>query len=276
MDRLEKIARYREERDAEAAALERAKKSEAESLKNMIRNLMPRINNLIETASCCVENNIDIDAYGKHNYSSDFDTWEKGTFVANGISHRVGFFKNNSKIVGMGIINGGACGNIDLYIDGKYVFGTNFFAGGLQAEPRISDMKRFLNVFDEFEKAFYAYVDDIVGTVSLASSEDVASSDDEIFVKNSDTIYVVINIIDREIYKIGTTRNPNRASEMLKDDFLSEFLGSDYTEEDFENGNGKDENWDLTATTAWINNGVKGDYDWYIVEVDANENEEET
>ena len=85
-------------------------------------------------------------------------------------------------------------------------------------------------------------------------------------------IYVVVNIIDRNIYKVGSSKDPNKASKILADDFISEFENAGYSEEDFEMEVGKDDSWDLTSTSAWIVGKDEAYYDWMILEVYSEEN----
>ena len=85
-------------------------------------------------------------------------------------------------------------------------------------------------------------------------------------------IYVVVNIIDRNIYKIGSSKDPNKASKILADDFMSEFESAGYSEKDFEMEVEKDENWDLTLTSAWLVRKDETLYDWTILEVYSEEN----
>lgn len=79
--------------------------------------------------------------------------------------------------------------------------------------------------------------------------------------------YVVINVIEREIYNIGSADTPTEATEIMKNDFMNEFLQC-YTEEDFDNRVDHEEKWELGLTEAWITDGYKGNYDWRIIAVD--------
>ncbi len=87
-----------------------------------------------------------------------------------------------------------------------------------------------------------------------------------------DPIYLVVNVIDRNIYKIGSSKDPNKASEILTDDFIREFENAGYSEKDFEMEIGKEENWDCTSTSAWIKGKDGTEYDWTILEVYSEEN----
>ncbi len=165
MDRLSKIKEYRE--NETLIAENKAKKEEniRQILISHIASLSSRIAELIETGNACLQNNIELDKY--HSVSRSYDSYEKGTFVANGITHQLGFITKRSEsnkcvITSIGIINGGACGNTDLLVKEDLI--TGITVGPKSCEPRIRDMERFLEQFEEFETTFYAYVDQIVGT----------------------------------------------------------------------------------------------------------------
>ena len=76
--------------------------------------------------------------------------------------------------------------------------------------------------------------------------------------------YIVINVYDREIMKVGVADTPTEATEIMMNDFMSEFLDH-YAEEDFENEVGRGDEWDFSKTEAWLNGRL--DYDWRIIEV---------
>lgn len=170
MNRIEKIHAYKKRMDEAANKRVEGEALESKYLKLRIRNLRPRITELIATANACFENGIDIDTYGDR-YDRWFDTYENGTFVTNSISHRVGFvqnWKNHTslecrRIAEVGINAGGACGSFDFRTDGVSIYSAD--ERGVEygkEEPRLEHMKRFIEQFDEFEKAFYEYVDNIV------------------------------------------------------------------------------------------------------------------
>ena len=74
--------------------------------------------------------------------------------------------------------------------------------------------------------------------------------------------YVVINVFDREIMKVGVADTPSEATEIMKNDFMNVFL--DYhDEEDFKKG----DEWELNETEAYLNTSDI-DYDWRIIEVE--------
>ena len=79
--------------------------------------------------------------------------------------------------------------------------------------------------------------------------------------------YVVINVYDREIMKVGVADTPTGATEIMKSDFMDVFL-EHYDEEDFENEVGRDDEWDFYETEAWLNTSSDCNYDWRIIEVE--------
>ena len=79
--------------------------------------------------------------------------------------------------------------------------------------------------------------------------------------------YVVINVYNREIMKVGVADTPTEATEIMKNDFMNIFLDH-YEEEDFENKVGCCDEWELNETEAWLNTNAYTDYDWRIIEVE--------
>lgn len=79
--------------------------------------------------------------------------------------------------------------------------------------------------------------------------------------------YVVINVYDREIMKVGVADTPTEATEIMKNDFMNVFTDH-YEEEDFENEVGCGDEWEFNETEAWLNTNSYTDYDWRIIEVE--------
>lgn len=83
--------------------------------------------------------------------------------------------------------------------------------------------------------------------------------------------YVVINVYDREIMRVGVADTPTEATEIMRADFMNEFsknFGSDEEAENaFNDGYGKGDEWDCNATEAWLNGCYN--YDWRIIEVEC-------
>lgn len=160
MNRIEKIRKYREKKDAENLALEKSKQAEAEALEARIRGLKPRIEELIATANACRENGIDINKYGKTLKARDDDYL--GTFITNSESHRLGFVDvpYECEILWMGINGGKEDSDFHFRTNGNKIINTD--NNNFLFEPSIDYMTIFLRDFSIFEEAFYEYVDSIV------------------------------------------------------------------------------------------------------------------
>lgn len=160
MSRIDNIKAYAQERVQTEKAREEERQFKCEELTEKIRVLKPRIKELIEVGNACLVNGIEIDKYGKRFYS-DYDSYEKGTFVTNGISHRLGFvIQRGQAIFEIGFNAGGACGQWDFRTDGNKVYDVHEKTKE-HREASLEHMQTFINKFDEFEMAFYRYVDGI-------------------------------------------------------------------------------------------------------------------
>lgn len=161
--RLDKINAYKGNEEFLKATAEQKVQDETEVLVAKIRALKPRIYELLDTANACMQNGIEINKYGGSFYR-DYDSYEKGTFVTNSISHRLGFVnpRKGEGICFLGINAGGACGSWDFRTDGVDVFSADERNRSITSAPLIKHMKHFLNDFDKFESAFYSYVDKVV------------------------------------------------------------------------------------------------------------------
>lgn len=154
MSRISKIENFAKKREEDKMAKEIAMKNIIESYKEKIKELRPRINELVEVVNACVEHNIPIEgkAFGGR------ESYETHQFVSNSWSHLCGFIKEYDNvnryplpITKVGIIGGGAC-NFNLKTDGETidVSGDELFV-----------LKRFLESFDTFETEFYKYIDEV-------------------------------------------------------------------------------------------------------------------
>lgn len=140
LDNDEKKRIEEKEKEARESAEYRAKIQELES----------RISDLLKFAWYAIDNGISLSG-------SQFETrhsYEKGFFFSNGWSHLVGI-KNRDYL---GITKGGACGCIDFYTNGHDTYGYNTSQKEI-VPPLLSDMKRFLDRFDELEESLYGYVE---------------------------------------------------------------------------------------------------------------------
>ena len=168
MSRIDDIKKYKQRCEIEKINKEMAKRKEIEIYIEQIQALKPRIEELISVANACLENGIEINK--AHRNDSYYDKWEYGTFCTNCISHKIGFvwqYKDNqfiNKIETMGIDGGGANGEHYLRTDGDYV--VSRVGRGYDdkcKEPSLYQLQRFVESFDDFETAFYMYVDKIIG-----------------------------------------------------------------------------------------------------------------
>lgn len=163
MDRIDAIKAYKVRAEQQEAEKEYVEMKKREDLALKIRSFDDRITKLIETANACLENGIEINAERNMGYIRSYDTWERGTFCTNSVTHRIGFVwtVRNNRFIGrieeMGIDGGGANGEHYLRTDGKVV------KDELIKPPQTYQMQRFVDTFDDFEKAFYDYIDKIVG-----------------------------------------------------------------------------------------------------------------
>lgn len=129
-------------------------KKKITDLLEKVKELAPKISQLIEIANYCLEHNIDIG--NKHDEHPLYESYINTYFYTDHCLHRVGFYKDYKKnvITTMGIACGGCCGNIDLIIDknGK-VLSFN--------EESLWSLERFVNTFDKFEEKFEKYIESL-------------------------------------------------------------------------------------------------------------------
>ena len=164
MGRLDKIKAFKVGRDKARMAAEIENENRTNALIKQIQVLKPRIDELLETANVCAENGIDLDVY-RSSYFQSVDSRENGTFVTNGVSHHVGFISphlTEKKFKYLGIEAGGSLGNLDFRTNGDKVFSEEENNFGKISAPLIHHMEKFLNGFDEFESAFYNYIDKLI------------------------------------------------------------------------------------------------------------------
>lgn len=148
-----KVESDNEKKIAEQKRIER----ETEEYKQKIRDLRPRIVNAIKVGNYALSNGIDLmkSGFGGH------EGYDTGLFFSNGWSHVVGFLNCGTYDAPhtneMGIIKGGACGCIDFHTDGNDIYGYDT-SRKMCVEPLLSDMKTFVNRFNDFENAFFEYI----------------------------------------------------------------------------------------------------------------------
>ncbi len=148
-----KVKSDKEEKIAEQKRIKR----ETEQCKQKIRILRPRIVDAIKVGNYALSNGINLmkSRFGGH------EGYDTGLFFSNGWSHIVGFLNcsthNSPHICEMGIIKGGACGCVDFHTDGDCIYGYSTDKE-IRVEPLLNDMKRFIDRFDDFEKALFEYI----------------------------------------------------------------------------------------------------------------------
>lgn len=120
-----------------------------------IKELKPRIDDLIKLANYAKDNGINFDKRGLGGH----DGYDTGMFYTNSLSHLVGFLYGNP-ITMLGIDAGGACGDVDFRTNGEYTSGLNRKTKAI-VEPRLYHMETFIKKFDEFEREFYAYIEKV-------------------------------------------------------------------------------------------------------------------
>ena len=83
--------------------------------------------------------------------------------IADGVTHHVGLWDygpSNAEIRYVGIAMGGYCGNYDFVTDGVSVVSRYRTQGHITQPVPVAHLQQFLKEFPEYEKAFYAWVDE--------------------------------------------------------------------------------------------------------------------
>lgn len=139
------------------------KPEKEEYLVKMVRDLKPRIKNLLLLANDCQKNGFTVNKFQETRRIND-DSYEKGTFVTNRLSHRLGFVSSSSPndntnftIKELGIAG---CESLDFRTDGQNVYSVynTGRCSGSKTEPTLEHLEKFIESFDAFEKAFFEYV----------------------------------------------------------------------------------------------------------------------
>ena len=147
MNRIDNIKRFAEQKKQNEIDNTNLSLQRIEEYKTRIRELKPRIDELLAVGNACLENDIPLTGsrWGGH---EGYDTHQ---FISNGWSHVTGFISegNNLPFTKVGKIGGGAC-TWNLKTDGNEII----VDGEVE---RV--LKMFLEQFNEFEEEFYKYVD---------------------------------------------------------------------------------------------------------------------
>ena len=156
------IIKNKAERDKEKEL--KAEKQKQDELINAIQQiqvLKNRIDDLLTLVNQCKECGIKLPnlietqryGYGDGRYG----------FFADRFTHHVGFINNKKQIKYIGIDNGGACGLYDFCTNGDEIFLKHEGDGTISTiKPvKIYYIKEFLREFDQFEAAFYQWIDSL-------------------------------------------------------------------------------------------------------------------
>lgn len=134
-------------------ALAKERERRMEDCKSKIKELKPRIDDLIKLCNYAKANGIELSKRGWGGHEG-YDT---GMFYSNGWSHLVGFIPGDP-VCYLGIVAGGACGYIDFITNGEDISGIEEGTRKV-VEPLLNHMEHFLNEFDYFEEEFYKRID---------------------------------------------------------------------------------------------------------------------
>lgn len=171
MTRIEKIYAYKEKTDKKEKEKQEQINSERNKLLKKIQYLNLEIAELIDTAYACLKAGIEIDMCGR--YGKYYDTYQNGTFVANAISHKLGFvIEEKNAVLGIGILKTGENCEFDLISEdygNVYVRRTYRDSSGIKQRKKVDDsflslshFEYFLKEFPVFKESFYKYVDGIL------------------------------------------------------------------------------------------------------------------
>jgi hypothetical protein len=159
-DRIDKIIQAKVNRDNEEKEKRIVEANKRANLLSQIKELAPRITELITLANTCRANGIGLsDKYFYHSYDKDI------YFFTDGFYHYLGFY-NEKVIQYIGIMNGGACGNYDLRVNtkGEVIVTTHDYVGYSIADiGKISTgtLERFVEEFSKFEEKFLNWIDNL-------------------------------------------------------------------------------------------------------------------
>ena len=177
--RLDDLHGYAENESFIKRAAEKEKQKKIDNLISDIKALEPRIRNLIDTGNACLQSSIPLTVQG-FGMREDYDT---NQFFTNSWSHLVGFVGNphdkSCHIEFIGIDGGGACGVYNFRTDGVSVFSVNERNFSDIIVPSVGHMERFLKRFDEFESAFYNYVDKVIANQKQCLDKVIASAQEK-------------------------------------------------------------------------------------------------
>lgn len=155
-ERLNNIDSFVEKKEVEKMTKAENESLEIKRLVDEIKELQPRINDLLIVGNACLFNKIPLKGTG-FGCKEGYDTHQ---FITNGWSHLLGFVDKSiapQKLPFMYLgIQGGGFYTYDLETNGNIVY-----VSGRDGRDKIHVLNRFIKEFDKFEKEFYAYVDSV-------------------------------------------------------------------------------------------------------------------
>lgn len=160
------ILNHNQKIEDERLKMENEKRETEKKLKKEIRNLLPRITQIIEIGNLCLKNNIEIgQTPSQKRYS-----YENNIFETDGIHHQLGFYRRrypswkypNDSYDCIGYMMGGACGDKDFITNGDFIFNIEHKKPSIiKNDLSIRHMKKFLNEFETFESEFYKFIENL-------------------------------------------------------------------------------------------------------------------
>lgn len=137
------------------------KEKEIGELMKETEKLFGRVKDIIRLGKYCMDNNLKFPNGKYHeydNYHNDFES--------DGIRHYFGFlgrnkFDNKVDEIHIGWENGGFCGNWDVYCDGNELWLQHEKDKTRKKIDDVHIVKRFVKDFEEFERNFYEWFDEM-------------------------------------------------------------------------------------------------------------------
>ena len=160
------IKNHNEKLENERLRIEREHQETKDKLVNEIKNLQPRIQQIIKIGNLCLKNDIEIG----QTPSSKRCSYENNMFETDGIHHQLGFYRKrypvwrfpNDLYDCIGYKMGGVCGNKDFITDGNFIFNVEHDnPTKIKNDLSIRHMKKFLNEFETFETKFYEFIENL-------------------------------------------------------------------------------------------------------------------
>jgi hypothetical protein len=155
-ERVNNIDSFVEKKGREKMTKAENERLEIKRLVDEIKELQPRINDLLIVGNACLFNKIPLKGTG-FGCKEGYDTHQ---FITNVWSHLLGFVDKSiapQKLPFMYLgIQGGGFYTYNLKTDGRTVY-----VSGSDGRDKIHVLNRFVKEFDRFEKEFYAYVDSV-------------------------------------------------------------------------------------------------------------------